>query len=129
MTSRLRPPDLLSFVPPRRRTPFSCWLSFVTRRLRLNSCGATRDPPIRRLRKSVLPQIWIPGAKPEVRATLGARELKRTILLQVAVDLVTEARTDVEALLAGNLDVDAILAGKLKAPTANDVSSLAEEAA
>ena len=80
------------------------------------------------IEESVLPQIWIPGAKPEVRATLGARVLRQTILLQVAVDLVTEARNDVEALLEGNLDLDAILRGKLKAPTADDVPSLAEEA-
>ena len=81
------------------------------------------------IEESVLPQIWIPDAKPEVRAMFGAGELRRTILLQVAMDLVTEARTDVEALLEGNLDVGAILAGKLKAPTPNDVPSLAEEGA
>ena len=79
------------------------------------------------IEESVLSQIWIPGAKPEVRATLGAGELRRTILLQVAVDLVTEAKTDVEALLEGSLDVDAIVAGQLKAPTADDVPSLTEE--
>jgi len=76
---------------------------------------------------SVLPQIWIPGAKKEVRARIGARELKRTTLQQKAVDLVNEAKADVEALIDGTLDVDAILAGKLKAPTAEDVPELAQD--
>ena len=76
------------------------------------------------IEESALLQIWIPGAKQEVRATLGARELRRTILLQVAVDLVNRAKADVEALVEGTLDVDAILAGKLEAPTAKDIPEL-----
>ena len=79
------------------------------------------------IEESALPQIWIPGAKPEVRASLGARELRRTNLLQVAVNLVAEAKADVEALVEGTLDVDAIVAGKLRAPTVEDMPELAEK--
>lgn len=79
------------------------------------------------IEESVLPQIWIPGAKPETRNCLGARELKRTTLLQTAADLVDQAKADVEALIEGTLDVEAILAGTLKAPTAEDIPELAED--
>ncbi|MFK0296052.1 hypothetical protein ACIQU6_37035 [Streptomyces sp. NPDC090442] len=81
------------------------------------------------IEESVLPQIWIPGATPGTRKSLGARELRRTILLQTAADLVNQAKADVEALIEGTLDVQAILAGTLKAPTANDVPELAEDGA
>lgn len=81
------------------------------------------------IEESVLPQIWIPGAKPETRKCLGARELRRTTLLQTAVDLVEEAKADVEALIEGTLDVQAILSGTLKAPSADDIPELAEEGA
>ncbi|MBF6125053.1 hypothetical protein [Nocardia brasiliensis] len=79
------------------------------------------------IEESVLPQISIPGAKPATRKNLGARELRRTTLLQTAVDLVAQAKTDVEALIEGTLDVHAILAGKLKPPTADDILELAED--
>jgi type I restriction enzyme S subunit len=79
------------------------------------------------IEESVLPQIWIPGAKPETRKSLGARELSRTTLLQTAVDLVDQAKADVEALIEGTLDVKAILAGTLKPPTADDIPELAED--
>jgi type I restriction enzyme S subunit len=81
------------------------------------------------IEESVFPQIWIPGAKPETRKSLGARELRRTTLLQTAVDLVDQAKADVEALIEGTLDVQAILAGTVKAPTADDIPELAEDAA
>lgn len=81
------------------------------------------------IEESVLPQIWIPGAKPETRKSLGARELKRTTLLQTAVDLVDQAKADVEALIEGTLDVQAILSGTLKAPSADDIPELAEDGA
>lgn len=79
------------------------------------------------IEESVLPQIWIPGAKPGTRKSLGARELRRTTLLQTAVDLVDQAKADVEALIEGTLDVQAILAGTLKPPTADDIPELAED--
>lgn len=78
---------------------------------------------------SALLQIWIPGAKPDARNKLGARELKRTTLQQTAVDLVNKAKADVEALLEGTLDVEAILTGTLKAPTADDIPELARDSA
>ena len=81
------------------------------------------------IEESVLSQIWIPGAKPEVRALFGAWELRRTILLQVAVNLVAEAKADAEALVEGTLDVDAIFVGKLRAPTVEDIPELAEKEA
>ncbi|WP_371142408.1 restriction endonuclease subunit S domain-containing protein [Burkholderia cepacia] len=78
------------------------------------------------IEESVLPQIWIPGAKPDVRAKLGAREMKRKTLLQMADDLIKEAKADIVALIEGTLDVDAILSGTRKAPTSADISELAE---
>lgn len=78
------------------------------------------------IEESVLPQIWIPGAKPETRKCLGARELKRTTLLQTAVDLVDQAKADIEALIGGTLDVHAIFSGTLKPPTDQDIPELAE---
>jgi type I restriction enzyme S subunit len=78
------------------------------------------------IEESVLPQMWIPGAKPETRKSLGARELMRTTLLHTAVDLVNQAKADVEALIEGTLDVQAILAGTLEAPTADGIPELAE---
>lgn len=78
------------------------------------------------IEESVLPQIWIPGAKPETRKSLGARELKRTTLLQTAVNLVDQAKADVEALIEGTLDVHAIFSGTLKPPTDQDIPELAE---
>mgnify|MGYP001202157942 CR=1 FL=1 len=80
------------------------------------------------IEEGVVLQVWIPGAKQEIRATLGARELRRTALLQRGASLVTEAKANVEALIDGDLDVDAILAGTLKAPTADDIPELAEDA-
>ncbi|SDD58717.1 restriction endonuclease subunit S domain-containing protein [Actinokineospora iranica] len=79
------------------------------------------------IEESVLPQIWIPGAKPGTRKSLGARELRRTTLLQTAVDLVDQAKADVEALIEGTLDAQAILAETLKPPTADDIPELAED--
>ena len=48
------------------------------------------------------------------------------MLNESAVDLVNEAKADVEALLEGTLDVDAILTGSVKAPTADDIPELTE---
>ncbi|MFJ8253762.1 hypothetical protein [Streptomyces sp. NPDC094466] len=81
------------------------------------------------IEESVLPQIWIPGAKPGIRKSLGARELRRTTLLQTAVDLVDQAKADVEGLIEGTLDVQAILDGTLKPSTADDIPELAEDTA
>lgn len=78
------------------------------------------------IEESVLPQVWIPGANPEVRVALGTREFRRTTMQQMSVDLVNRAKADVEALLQGTLDVDAIQAGRVKPPTADDLPELTE---
>ena len=79
------------------------------------------------IEESVLPQIWIPGANPEIRAALGTREFRRTIMQQMSVDLVNQAKSDVEALLEGTLDVDGILAGRVQAPMASDIPELTDD--
>jgi len=79
------------------------------------------------IEESVLLNVWIPGAEAELRAALGRHELRRTLLLQRAVDLVNEAKADIEALLEGTLDVEAIIAGRSTAPTADDIPELAED--
>lgn len=50
-------------------------------------------------------------------------------LAERARTLVDDAKRDVEALLDGTLDTEAITSGRVKAPSATDVSELAEEIA
>lgn len=67
------------------------------------------------------------GAKDQ--AYVGERIVRHQGLNELAIDLVNEAKANVEALIEGTLDVKAILAGKRKAPTADDIPELAEERA
>ncbi|MEU6621367.1 hypothetical protein ABZ926_11405 [Streptomyces litmocidini] len=67
------------------------------------------------------------GAKDQ--AYVGERIVRHQVLNELAVDLVNEAKADVEALIEGTLDVQAILSGKVKAPTAGDIPELAEDGA
>ena len=67
------------------------------------------------------------GAKDQ--AYVGERIVRHQVLNELAVDLVNEAKADVEALIEGSLDVQAINAGTLKAPTADDIPELAEDGA
>jgi hypothetical protein len=64
------------------------------------------------------------GAKDQ--AYVGERIVRHQVLNELAVDLVNEAKADVEALIEGTLDVQAILAGTLKPPTSEDIPELAE---
>jgi hypothetical protein len=48
---------------------------------------------------------------------LGESMKRRQLLAKEASRLITEAKTDVEALIEGTLDIDAILSGKVKPPT------------
>jgi hypothetical protein len=65
------------------------------------------------------------GAKDQ--AYVGERIVRHQVLNELAVDLVNEARADVEALIEGTLDVQGILSGTVKAPTADDIPELAED--
>lgn len=52
---------------------------------------------------------------------IGDRVVRYQELSERAVDLVNEAKADVEALIEGTLDTKAILSGKLKPPAAEEV--------
>jgi hypothetical protein len=67
------------------------------------------------------------GAKDQ--AYVGERIIRHQVLNELAVDLVNEAKANVEGLIEGALDVRAILSGTLKAPTADDIPELAEDGA
>lgn len=69
----------------------------------------------------------IPAFGAKDQAYVGERIVRHQVLNELAVDLVNEAKADVEALIEGTLDVQAILAGTLKAPTADGIPELAEE--
>lgn len=71
----------------------------------------------------------IPLFSSKEQAYVGERIVRHQVLNELAIDLVNEAKANVEALINGTLDVKAILAGKLKAPTADDIPELAEERA
>lgn len=73
------------------------------------------------IEEDVVLRTWIPGAKIDVRMALGRSERQRRQLLRRAVELVTEAKADVEALIGGTLDTSAIVAGKLKPPAEREV--------
>lgn len=70
----------------------------------------------------------IPAFGTKDQTYVGERIVRHQVLNELAVDLVNEAKADVEALIEGTLDVQAILAGTLKAPTADDIPELAEDA-
>lgn len=72
--------------------------------------------------------VLVPLAQSSTQKRIGAFIRASLETMRRATLLVGEAKADVEALLEGDLDVDAILRGKLKAPTADDGPSLAEEA-
>jgi hypothetical protein len=61
------------------------------------------------------------------QAYIGERVVRHQVLNELAIDLVNEAKADVEMLIEGTLDVNAILGGRLKAPTADDIPELAED--
>ncbi len=69
----------------------------------------------------------IPAFGAKDQAYVGERIVRHQVLNELAIDLVNEARADVEALVQGTLDVQAILAGTLRAPTADDIPELAED--
>lgn len=71
----------------------------------------------------------IPVFSAKDQAYVGERIVRHQVLNELAIDLVNEAKADVEALIEGTLDVQAILAGTLKAPTADDITELSEDGA
>jgi len=52
---------------------------------------------------------------------IGERVIRYQCLNELARKYLTEAKSDVEALIEGKLDADAIMSGKLKAPTWEDI--------
>ena len=54
---------------------------------------------------------------------IGARVIKYEQLNEMAINLVDEAKADVEALIEGTLDTEGILAGRVKPPGAEEVLS------
>lgn len=71
----------------------------------------------------------IPAIPAEQQAFIGKRVVRYESLEERAVDLVNEARENVEALIEGQLDVRAITAGRLKALSPRDIPELTEEGA
>jgi type I restriction enzyme S subunit len=70
--------------------------------------------------------FFIPQLPKAEQAFIGERLVKHQVLNECAVDLVNEARADVDALVCGTLDTDAIMAGRTKARTPRDVPLLQE---
>lgn len=69
----------------------------------------------------------IPVLSIEDQVYIGERIVRHQVLNELAVDLVNEAKQDVEALIEGTLDIDAILAGNLKPPASKDIPELQED--
>lgn len=63
------------------------------------------------------------------QAYVGERIVRHQALNERAVDLVNEAKADIEALIEGTLDMQAILSRTVMAPTADDIPELAEDGA
>lgn len=81
----------------------------------------------RRVYPEDLGAFLIPVFGAQDQAYVGERIVRHQVLNELAVDLVNEAKADVEALIEGTLDVQAILAGTLKPPTADDIPELVED--
>lgn len=70
----------------------------------------------RRVYPEDIGSFLIPLLSAKDQALIGDRVIQYEGLNERAVDLVNEAKADVEALIAGTLDTAAIIAGKLKPP-------------
>lgn len=81
----------------------------------------------RRVYPEDIGSFLIPVFSPEDQEYIGERIARHQVLNELAIDLVNQAKGDVEALIEGNLDVKAILAGTLKAPTSAAIPELTEE--
>ena len=80
----------------------------------------------RRVYPEDIGSFLVPVLSTREQTYIGERIIRHHLLNEAAVDLVNEAKADVEALLEGTLDVDAILTGSVKAPTADDIPELTE---
>ena len=80
----------------------------------------------RRVYPEDIGSFLVPVLSTRDQTYIGERIIRHHLLNEAAVDLVDEAKADVEALLEGALDVDAILTGSVKAPTADDIPELTE---
>jgi type I restriction enzyme S subunit len=81
-----------------------------------------------RVDPDLIDDVLVPMAEAAVQKRIGRLARAALELMRRATLLVEEAKADVEALIEGTLDVEAILAGTLKAPTADDIPELAEDA-
>ena len=80
----------------------------------------------RRVYPEDIGSFLVPVLSTKDQTYIGERIIRHHLLNEAAVDLVNEAKADVEALLEGTLDVDAILTGSVKAPTADHIPELTE---
>ena len=81
-----------------------------------------------RVDPGLIDAVLVPLVQTSTQKRIGESIQTSLETMRRATLLVGEAKADVEALLEGDLNVDAILRGRVKAPTADDVPSLAEEA-
>lgn len=79
------------------------------------------------IEEDVVLKVWVPGAKANIRNELGTLEWQRHRLQEEGARLISEAKSDVEALIEGTLDTNAILSGKLKPPTWEDIEKELKE--
>lgn len=81
-----------------------------------------------RVDPDLIDDVLVPMAEAAVQKRIGRLARAALELMRRATLLVEEAKADVEALIEGTLDVEAILAGTLKAPSADEIPELAEDA-
>jgi hypothetical protein len=81
----------------------------------------------RRVYPEDIGSFLIPVFDAEDQSYIGERIARHQMLNERAVDLVNDAKSDVEALIAGTLDIDEILAGTHKPPTTEEIPELAED--
>ncbi len=62
-------------------------------------------------------RVLVPDPGQEERSRIGQQLRTHDLLVDRAIELVAEARSDVEALIESRLDVEGIVAGRVKAPT------------
>jgi len=71
----------------------------------------------RRVYPEDIGSFLIPIPKRSDQEYIGDRIIKYELFNEVALGLVAEAKSDIEALIEGTIDTNAILSGKLKPPT------------
>jgi type I restriction enzyme, S subunit len=83
----------------------------------------------RRVYPEDIGSFLIPVFSPEDQQYVGERIVRHQVLNELAVDLVNEAKADVDALIDGTLDLAGILSGKIESPTEDAIPELSEATA